>query len=244
MFWPFFGTELGIVAILATAFWVWMLIDCIRNEPQSVWIWVILFLGWLGGLIYFVGRKLPNMRAPGAATAGLRERIRDLEEQVRHLKNPYYLTQLGQAYLDAGKTGRALEPFEEALKLDRENLAALVGAGECRVGLGKFEAALEPLDLAYGKDPNYRMGRGAELLAICCLELGRDEKLQEIEPSLPKKAHLTEYVRAYLQARRGNREEARQMLSRLIEDVRHLPRAYYRKDRIWMQKARALLRQL
>jgi cytochrome c oxidase assembly factor CtaG len=49
--------------ILASIFWVWMLIDCLQNSrlqgvEKLVWIVVILFLHLLGAVIYFfVGRE-------------------------------------------------------------------------------------------------------------------------------------------------------------------------------------------
>ena len=52
-----------IIALLVLIFWVWMLVDCIRNPALSsneriVWVLVILFASVLGALIYLlVGRK-------------------------------------------------------------------------------------------------------------------------------------------------------------------------------------------
>ena len=53
---------LALVA-LAFVFWIWMLVDCIKNErltdtEKIVWVLVIVFLHALGALIYFLaGRK-------------------------------------------------------------------------------------------------------------------------------------------------------------------------------------------
>jgi cytochrome c oxidase assembly factor CtaG len=49
--------------VLAFVFWIWMLIDCIKNErltdtQKVVWVLVIIFLHALGALIYLLtGRK-------------------------------------------------------------------------------------------------------------------------------------------------------------------------------------------
>jgi len=51
------------VAVVAFVFWIWMLVDCIRNPRLSgnervIWALVVFFLYALGGLIYFlVGRN-------------------------------------------------------------------------------------------------------------------------------------------------------------------------------------------
>ena len=51
------------LGILAFVFWIWMLIDAIQNPGLSgteriVWVLVVIFLNWLGALIYYlVGRR-------------------------------------------------------------------------------------------------------------------------------------------------------------------------------------------
>jgi prolipoprotein diacylglyceryltransferase len=56
----FFGAY-GILALLATIFWIWMLIDCATHERNStdklIWILIILFTHVLGALIYFLVRR-------------------------------------------------------------------------------------------------------------------------------------------------------------------------------------------
>ncbi|MFQ3548283.1 MAG: PLDc N-terminal domain-containing protein, partial [Armatimonadota bacterium] len=47
----------GLFGLLATAFWIWMIVDCIQNEPKDgndriVWILILIFTGVLGGLLY------------------------------------------------------------------------------------------------------------------------------------------------------------------------------------------------
>ncbi len=59
----FGGGELFILLIFA--FWIWMLVDAIKNPNLSgnerlIWVLVIIFLNGLGGLIYFfAGRNKP-----------------------------------------------------------------------------------------------------------------------------------------------------------------------------------------
>ena len=47
---------------LLAILWIWMLIDCLINEPSEgndkvIWVLVIIFTGWIGALIYLLARR-------------------------------------------------------------------------------------------------------------------------------------------------------------------------------------------
>jgi hypothetical protein len=59
------------VAVLATAFWIWMLVDCATKEPSEgndkiIWILIIIFTHWIGALIYLIVRRPERQRKLGA----------------------------------------------------------------------------------------------------------------------------------------------------------------------------------
>ena len=48
--------------ILALAFWIWVLVDCISNEPAEgndrlIWVIVIALAGAIGAVIYLIARR-------------------------------------------------------------------------------------------------------------------------------------------------------------------------------------------
>ncbi len=52
------GMMMPFLGVLATLFWIWMLVDCIRarfkqKEHKIAWILVIIFTHFLGAIIYF-----------------------------------------------------------------------------------------------------------------------------------------------------------------------------------------------
>lgn len=62
--WAFLFLVAILIGLVATVFWVWMLIDCLTKEPSEgndklVWALVILFAPAVGALIYFCVRR-PN----------------------------------------------------------------------------------------------------------------------------------------------------------------------------------------
>jgi hypothetical protein len=56
-----------ILSALVFLFFLWMLIDCIKNEKDGtqrlIWALVIFFLPCVGSLIYFFMRKMPRGKA-------------------------------------------------------------------------------------------------------------------------------------------------------------------------------------
>jgi uncharacterized BrkB/YihY/UPF0761 family membrane protein len=72
MFLPFlFAIPFLLLGILASVFWVWMLVDCAMREPSQgndkiVWVIVILLTHFLGALIYFFVRRPERIRQNGA----------------------------------------------------------------------------------------------------------------------------------------------------------------------------------
>lgn len=64
----FLGGGIGLVlSALVFIFWLWMLIDCLKNEADStqriIWALVVFFLPCVGSLIYLFVRKLPRKKA-------------------------------------------------------------------------------------------------------------------------------------------------------------------------------------
>jgi hypothetical protein len=39
------------LGLLATAFWIWMIYDCAKNEPERYWLYIIIFLNFPGALV-------------------------------------------------------------------------------------------------------------------------------------------------------------------------------------------------
>lgn len=70
LIWPFTTAIAGIAALISIAiviFWIWMLVDCakrkFRNTVEKViWILVLVFISWIGAIIYLIIIKLYNPR--------------------------------------------------------------------------------------------------------------------------------------------------------------------------------------
>lgn len=65
-----FGLLTAVIGILATIFWIWMLIDCLKNEPsigndKIIWALVIVFLSYLGAFLYYLVRRPERIKQTG-----------------------------------------------------------------------------------------------------------------------------------------------------------------------------------
>ena len=62
---------IGVISLITTVFWIWMLIDCVTKETgegndKLVWTVVIALTGWIGALIYLFVRRPERIRTLGA----------------------------------------------------------------------------------------------------------------------------------------------------------------------------------
>ncbi len=58
------------LGLVAFAFWIWMLVDCVTKEPSEgnekiVWVLIIVLLNWLGALIYLIVRRPQRIKQCG-----------------------------------------------------------------------------------------------------------------------------------------------------------------------------------
>lgn len=66
----FFWLAACCLSIPLLALWIWMIIDCAKNEKTDgnekvVWILVIVLAGWIGALIYLFARRPTRKRELG-----------------------------------------------------------------------------------------------------------------------------------------------------------------------------------
>ena len=64
-------TALGSIFLIGFVFWLWMLIDCLTNEPSEgndklIWVVVVFFGNVLGALVYFFVRRSERLCDPSS----------------------------------------------------------------------------------------------------------------------------------------------------------------------------------
>ena len=223
-----------------------MLVHFFRRRPEGYWFFVILFLGPLGALIYFVVEVIPDLRIkPPAIQAFERRRRRQWLEQVAgdspSLEN---LQELGEIHAAEGQHERAIDYFSQVIKRDAEAREALYGRAQSRIKLGDFAGAAADLEPVVRAEPAYHFYEAYLTLAECYEKLGQDEAALRVYQEIL--GHTT-ISRAYynygqLLARRGDMASAREMMQQILAKQPALPRYLRRQERPWFHKAEAFLK--
>lgn len=232
------------------AFFVWMLISCIRNDPERhLWLWIILVLQPFGPFIYFIARWIPTMRIepPKALRKFLRGgEIRRLQIAAKQIGNAHQFVELGEALRDSGQTVAAGEAFHKALAKDGKNLQALWGAATIEYEQGKYAEASEKLERVLSTDPAYKFGDVSLCYCKTLQALGETDKARtQLEAHTRRWRHPEGLYRlATIYSQQGDNAAARTQLEALIQDLDGAPRAIVRKQLFWKSRARKLLRKL
>ncbi|MGH7972894.1 MAG: tetratricopeptide repeat protein, partial [Limisphaerales bacterium] len=235
-------------ALLITVFQLWMLVDAVR---QREWVWALFILiGWgLAALWYYfyVYRSSPSyMRGFELPGADNRRRIKELQGKIHHLDKAHHHSQLGDVYLNQGRLEQAAASYQAALERDPADLDTRAHLGLCLLRQHKPAEARPLLEGVVAENPKHDYGYSQMALAETLSALGKTDqalsiwKLVTENHSYPRaKVQLAEL---YLQANQP--DLARPELKEVVADDAHAPAFQRRRDRVWVRRARNLLRKL
>lgn len=229
---------------------IWMVLYCVRNDPErGMWIWIMLLLQPFGAIVYFFVRYLPSSGYQAPAFLRRWRRLRDLprlETAARQIGNPHQYVLLGDALREMGSSRRALEAYLQALRKEPRNLAALWGAASVEFLLQDFSAARDKLSQVLEQDFTYKFGDVSLLYAKTLLALGDPAAARDHLDRHIRKWRQPEavYLLARLCADQNDSAAARRHLQGLIDDLDSSPRAIARKSLFWKSRAKRLLRRL
>jgi hypothetical protein len=224
------------------------LVHFIRRRPDTVWLWLIIFLGPLGALIYIVMEVLPDLGLLRQAydAAGRRRRIAQLEAIV--LDNPAAgnYEELADLLLDEGQDARARACYDKAIAGRAGDLDPLYRRAIAEIHLGDYAAAIQDLEAVTARDQKYDFNRAIALLAHAYAGAGRNDEADALFRRATDVSTLSEtyYNYAAFLASQQRSAEARDWASRLIARKPTLPRYLQRRERPWFRKAAALLKRL
>jgi hypothetical protein len=224
------------------------LVHFIRRRPDGIWLWIIIFLGPIGALIYIVIEMVPDLGLLRQSfdAFGRRKRIRHLEAVVLENPSAGNYEELADLYLDDRNYARARECYDKAISPRADQPDPIYRRGVARVHLGEFAAAVQDLEYVTSRDPKYDFHRAIGLLAHAYANTNEPAKAEALFQQATSASTLSETYLNYagFLAAQGRTAEAREWATRVLSRKQTMPRYLQRRERPWFRKAGALLKTL
>ena len=138
------------------------IVHFIRRRPDTYWIFIILFLGPLGAIVYLFVEALPDIGLVGQSFKVFprRKRIGQLEAAIHDNPSAGNYEELGDLYMDDGKFQLARAAFDKAIAARADTPDPFYRRGICAIYLGDAAAALPDLERVAFLDMNGGNGAG------------------------------------------------------------------------------------
>ncbi len=207
--------------IVAVLLWLWMLLSCVRRDPErGLWLWMLIVFPVFGGLLYFLFRWLPLWTGshPWLARVGTGPRLRRAESAARTIGNAHQFLELGDLLWDTGRRAQAADAYRSALDREPDDPRALWSNARAAFLQKDFAAAKGLLAKLLAIDPFYRTGEAALAYGRTLLELGElDAAKAHIESDLKRRGDPeARLLLAKVLLQQGHGDDAR----RRLEDLR------------------------
>ena len=220
----------------------------IRRRPDTYWLYIILFLGPLGAIIYLAVEALPDIGLLGQSFKVFprRKRIGELEVTIRDNPSAGNYEELGDLYMDDGKFAPARAAFDRAIAARADTLDPFYRRGVCALQLEDAAAAVPDLERVVSKEPDYDFQRAAGLLAHAYAQTGQKEKAEALFRQVTVTSTLSEtYLNfAELLAALGQGAEAREWARKVLDKKPTMPGYLRRRERPWFRRANELLKRV
>jgi hypothetical protein len=224
------------------------IVHFIRRRPETLWLYVIIFLGPPGALVYIAVEVVPDLGLLRQTfdAFGRRKRITHLEALVVENPSPGNYEELGDLYLDEQKFARARECYDKAISPRITNDDPIYRRGIAEIHLADFAAAVKDLEYVTSRDPRYDSHRAIALLAHAYANAGQPEKADALFRQATEMSTLSETYLNYATflASQKRTVDARQWAERILAKKPTMPRYLQRRERPWFRKANALLKRL
>lgn len=221
------------------------IIHFIRRRPDTFWLWVIIFLGWIGALVYLFTEAVPDIGLLNNSFKAFprRKRIRELETAILDNPSSGNYEELGDLYFDDGKIALARAGYDKAIAARSTTPDCFYRRGMCALMMGEAQTALPDLERVVLEDPDHDFHRGAGLLATAYARTGHPDKAAEWFKRAIDKSTLSETYLNYADflISEGRNQEAREWALRVLAKKPTMPSYLRRRERPLFARARKTL---
>lgn len=220
------------------------LLHFIRRRPETYWLWIILFFGPIGALIYLVSEAAPDLVLVrnGFRAFPRRARISELRAIVSQNPAPGNYEELADLYFEDKKYAQARECYDHAITARSDTIDPFYRRGMCAYEMKDYAAAIPDLEFVTGRQFNYDFHRAAGALAVCYANTGQTERAQTLFQRVLQVSAATEvqYNYAEFLASQSRNAEAREMIDHILAKKAMMKRFQKRLERPWLRRAAAL----
>ena len=224
------------------------MVHFIRRRPDTIWLWIIIFLGPIGALVYIFMEVVPDLGLLRQSfdSYGRRKRITHLEALILQNPSSGNYEELADLYLDENRYARAREYYDKAITPRADLPDAVYRRGVAEVHLGDFPAAVRNLEQTTSRDPKYDFHRAIALLAHAYANISQPDRAEALFKHATEVSTLSETYLNYATflVAENRPAEAREWAQRVLAKKPTMPRYLQRRERPWFRKAKALLKRV
>jgi len=235
---------------------VLLIVHCIRTGRNTIWIMALAFLPWAGPIAYVIVEILPELmgsRGTRRAMRGVRraldpsEDLRRLESEARIKGGVAALQRYADELVRQHREAEAVGVYRQAMTgLYEHDPNLMLGLARAQFAQEQPAEASATLEELIARNPGFKSAEGHLLYARALEGAGNVTKaLEEYQVLTGYFAGAEAPVRhAQLLRAQGRGDEARKILSALLEHARHAPRHYRKAQQQWLDTATAELAKL
>jgi hypothetical protein len=220
----------------------------IRRRPDTYWLYIVIFLGPIGALVYLFVEALPDagLARQSFRVFPRRKRIRQLEIAILDNPSAGNYEELADLYMDDGRPQQARDAYSKAIAARSNTLDCFYRRGLCALQLGDAAAALPDLERVIQADPDHDFQRAGAQLAHAYALTGQKEKAEALFRRATAASTISEtYLNfADLLAAEGHNAEAREWAQKVLNKQPTMPAYLRRRERPWFRRAKKLLKRL
>src|SRR3989449_8367653 len=203
------------------------IVHFIRRRPNTFWIWIILFGGGLGALVYLVMEAAPDVSLLRQSFKFFprRKRIRELEFAIRDNPSAGNYEELADLYMEDGNFARARECYDRAISSRTDSPDPFYRRAVCAIEMGDFAAAVPDLERVESREPKYDFHRAVGLLAWAYANTNQPAKAEALFQEVTKISTLSEtyYNYACFLGSQQRNAEAREWAQRILAKKPTMP---------------------
>jgi hypothetical protein len=243
----------ALISFVSMAFWFLMIWDCIKRGNAYFWLTILIFLGPMGAVIYYLMNR-PPIEIPGLSglpgLSALRVnthdegRIKEMKAKIARAPDARLYADLGRAYLDEKNMAEARAALEKSLEMEPENARVRLLMGKVLLADEKVQDAIPFLEAVLDTDDRDRFSEASRLLAENYEALGHDDRAIEYYEKLIKCYPFSKdrYAYGMLLEKQNRPDEAKAQMEAIVRESADLPSFSLKHEKEWIRKAEAFLR--